>query len=73
MNEINETEEMDVQYQVGIARPWYKRRWWMRQRQIVSVHTSQGWTGGAELYVPFWARPFELIHRAVFGAVKISS
>lgn len=64
MNEIN--------YQQGASAPIYKRRWWMRVRRTVSVKTPEGWTASAELYVPFWAWPLELVHRWMFGTVKIA-
>lgn len=45
---MNNSQEMKL----GVALPWYLRKWWMRTRNVVSVKTPQGWTGSAEFYVP---------------------
>lgn len=56
----------------GRIAPWYLRKWWMRMREIESVQTPQGWTGCAEFYVPWWAWPFELAYRAIFGNARLT-
>ena len=43
-------------------------RWWLRTRHIAPVlHADGQWGASQELYVPFWAWPLELAHRALFG------
>jgi len=56
-------EEAECSYQVGISRPRYLCRWWLRSRNIVSVQTPRGLIRGGELYVPLWAWPLELCTR----------
>lgn len=40
-------------------------------RQIDGRHPIYEICPVHELYVPWWAWPFELIHRAIFGQVKL--
>jgi hypothetical protein len=58
---------LDMQaMKTGTVRSRYASRWWLRAGKC-EVNTREGWIGGAELYVPWWAWPFELLYRAVFG------
>jgi hypothetical protein len=48
-------------------------RWWLRTRHVTPVYFGGQWSACQELYVPWWAWPFELAHRAVFGRSRISA
>jgi len=45
-------------------------RWWLKIRTC-----EQSCVGGAvhEFYVPFWAWPFEWLHRLIFGRATIKN
>lgn len=58
---------MENEYIVGAARHKALCRWWIKSRPVKSANGS----AAAELYVPFWALPLELLHRAVFGKATI--
>lgn len=56
---------------VGVS-PWYMRRWWLKGREVTPIRYADGTVGGCgELYVPLWAWPLELLHRAIFGRVHL--
>lgn len=68
MNEINE----ELVTRTGLPRQL--TRWWLKVRQIEPIRTDDGLIHAmSEFYVPFWAWPFELLHRMVFGSTKITS
>lgn len=51
------------------AKPLFMRRWWMKTRpckDAVQIGDS-GLPAVCEFYVPWYAWPFELIYRAIFG------
>ena len=52
--------------------PWLCR-WWMRTRPVRNAVQidGQGLPPVRELYVPWWAWPLELLHRAIFGRAKL--
>ena len=47
-------------------------KWWMRVEPL-KFEPSSRLQSGARFYVPWWAWPLELVHRAIFGRVKIGS
>jgi hypothetical protein len=47
------------------------RKWWMRARAIKAEVTSAGIGGAYELYCPWWAKPLEWLHGALFGITKL--
>ena len=58
---------MSKNYNIGrfTQRPKLFCKWWLKTRPCKNtVQTC------IEFYVPFWAWPFELLHRAFFGSVK---
>ena len=60
-------------YQVGKSKHWLFCKWWMRIRPVVSqAIPCPSSCRCVEFYVPWWAWPFELIHRAIFGKTKIN-
>jgi hypothetical protein len=55
------------------SQPKYLRRWWLRFRPCKTQILASEYTGYAlEFYVPWWAWPFELIHRMIFGRAKLT-
>ena len=59
-----------------IKRPKWLCRWWLRTRpckNAVQMNPNDGIPACIEFYVPAWAWPFELLHRAVFGKAKITT
>ena len=49
-------------------------RWWMRLRPICKgfqIESCGEFLPPIELYVPWWAWPFELVHRLIFGRAKL--
>lgn len=53
------------------ARSRFARRWWLKCKVTKLIDDPNGFTDLAEFYVPFWAWPFELCHRMVFGYSRI--
>jgi len=62
-----------MEYKIGQQDPWYKRRWWLRVRTIEERidEINHLWHACAELYVPWWAWPLELLHRMIFGKIVL--
>lgn len=59
---------MQSEYKIGIAKHIMLQRWWLRTRECESIVYDDGSIGAsAEFYIPIWAWPFELVHRAIFG------
>lgn len=59
-------------YVVGIARPWYFSRWWIKTRTIVPTIYDNGLIGAPiEFYVPWYSWPLELLYRGIFGKVTL--
>lgn len=53
---------------VGYSRAFTK--WWLRTRVVTPAKQdaeSGLWHAMHEIYVPWWAWPLELAHRAIFG------
>lgn len=61
------------QYARGTARPPVFQKWWLRTCTPVLRRDEQGRLYGLELYVPWWAWPFELLHRLAFGNPELST
>jgi len=51
--------------------PWFIRRWWLNCRVTTIDNINGSWVAASELYVPWWAWPFELLHRLIFGRAYI--
>ena len=53
-------------------------KWWLKVRpckSAIQINANQGIPPCIEFYVPFWAWPFELLHRLyclIFGKDKLS-
>ena len=63
------------EYVTKISLPKLLTRWWLKTRpckNIVQIG-SKGVPACIEFYVPFWAWPFELIHRLFFGRTVLRS
>lgn len=55
------------------SRPKYLRRWWLRTRPCKKqILVSEYFDNPLEFYVPWWAWPFELMHRMIFGRAKLT-
>jgi hypothetical protein len=75
------SEEM----RIGKSRHQLLTRWWLRSRSCkhaIQLPDKTAVVDGirinyfqfqpcVEFYVPIWAWPFELLHRIVFGSVKL--
>lgn len=64
---------MKEEYKVGTCRPLPFCRWWCRVRPLknaVQLNAGEGIPAAVEFYVPWWAWPFELLHRLIFGSTK---
>ena len=47
-------------------------RWWLKTREVKAIVYPNNLIGASyEFYVPFWAWPFELLHRLFFGKVTL--
>ena len=58
---------------VGKSLPRPLCKWWKRFRRVKDQVPMDGLIHAAvELYVPWWAWPFELTHRMVFGNLKLT-
>lgn len=63
---------MKEEYITEQARPILLCRWWLRTRPCkLGIQLNNDKYPCVEFYVPFWARPLELIYRLVFGSVKL--
>lgn len=61
-------------YVVGIGKRKIFTRWWLSTRpckNAVQLNVGEGIPACVEFYVPIWAWPLELLHRVVFGTVKL--
>lgn len=58
-------------YVVGISKPKYLCRWWMKSRYIKSIWTPSGWTAKSEFYCPWYAKPLDFIWKLIFGNPKL--
>ena len=57
------------------ALPIPLQRWWLRTRNCklgIQMNPEDGMPACIEFYVPWWAWPLELIHRAIFGYPKLT-
>ncbi len=66
----------ELEYKIGVARPLWQRKWWMRCRNVDPVISempdgSRLYSACAEFYFPWWAWPLELVHRVKFGNPKL--
>lgn len=64
---------MDAGVEFGTAKmyPFYATRWWLRMRKCNPITYADGSVGASNaFYVPFWALPFEVMHRAIFGSTQ---
>jgi hypothetical protein len=59
---------IEREYKTATLGPSWKRKWWMRSREIDAVDGFRRY----EMYSPWWAWPLELIHRIVFGYTRLS-
>jgi hypothetical protein len=61
-----------LEYKLGKSRYWLFRRWWLKCRKCEQTYDIDGTMHGIlELVIPWWAWPFEIIHRMIFGYVKL--
>jgi hypothetical protein len=75
---------MNNDYKIAMGYPWYFCKWWRRIRKCdeyslpletsVKIINKEGERifkmDVMEFYTPWWAWPFELLHRAIFGNSK---
>lgn len=69
-----------TEYVQGTSRHPWLCRWWLRSRVIKEDSGAKMKIGDGEwqvlplceVYVPWWAWGFELLHRLVFGYPKLS-
>jgi len=66
---------MNDEYVTKTALPAPLRRWWLKTRECKAgiQLDGQGMPACVEYFVPWWAWPFELIHRAIFGHVRLEA
>lgn len=65
---------MKTKYTIGKSLPRPLCKWWLRTRDCKGQIPTDGWIHPAiEFYVPFWAWPLELLHRAFFGNPKLTA
>lgn len=55
----------ELRGEATLARNPFLCRCWIRTRE------NKDFLGLREIYVPWWAWPFELTHRLIFGSTKI--
>lgn len=63
------------QMTTAVGRPLPLCRWWLRTRPLrnaVQIGPA-GIPAVVEFYVPFWAWPFELLHRLIFGRSTLAA
>lgn len=54
------------------AVPRWRSKWWMRMEVLEQYYDAKGAEHGTlRFYVPWWAWPLELFHRAIFGYPKL--
>jgi len=75
---LNATKNEENGYMLGtsLSLPKYLCRWWLRTRpckNAVQINAGQGIPASVEFYVPFWAWPFEILHRAIFGSTRFNT
>lgn len=70
---MQSTNQPQPQFNMGVfqGKPWYFCKWWMRCSISKLENDQNGYIDAARFYVPIWAYPLELIHRMIFGFVKI--
>jgi len=64
--------ERTVDVEVCIGHPRWLCRWWLSFRPCVSEQIDGLWTAPSEGYIPWWAWPFELCHRLIWGRCSLS-
>jgi len=68
-------KELDVmkceKFVSGIGRKRWLCKWWIRVKPCAAIMIDGLWSASSEIYVPWWAWPFEIIHRMIFGSSKI--
>lgn len=64
---------MKTEMTVGKCLPLPLCKWWKRARPSTrGIQLNNGAPPCIELYVPWWAWPLELVHRAIFGNPKLT-
>ena len=58
-------ESMDENVTI-MQKPLWRCRWWLATRPVHDADMPV-----VEFYVPWWAWPLELCHRAIFGVDRI--
>jgi len=51
-------------------------KWWAKTRpckKAVQLNVNEGIPACIEFYVPWWAWPLEMLHRAIFGRDDLKS
>lgn len=63
---------MNTENVTGTSLPRPLTKWWLRAGPPpIAANYAHGEIPGAQIYVPWWAWPLELLHRAVFGKVTL--
>ena len=60
---------------LGTGRPRWLCRWWLLTRPCArgeQLDSCGAFSPSIEFFVPWWAWPLELLHRAIFGSTRLS-
>lgn len=67
----------DTELKTATQKPLWQRRWWTRTKLAYEPEGCPEYPklpeAVYEFYIPWWGWPFELVHRAIFGRVKMKA